>query len=292
MSDATASAAPIAAEPVTADIAGSEAVSGAVSDQRRAKVKVNGKEKEVGWDELVTNYQMREASDEKFRQAKQMAEEAGMTKREMQAFLKDPWEFAKKNGLDPHELAEQLLLQKLEYEQMSPDAKARIAAEQRARALEEDLENRTKSEREAAKNAAVSQAVKEIDDEIGEALKASGRKPTPRLIARLAESMLSHLERQDGQRPRAQDVLKNVDQEYIGDISEYLQNMPAERLIEVLPQSVRDALRKADVQRVMSQDPTKGTRRTVSDAPRKADNLKRMSTDDYFKQKLERKFGA
>lgn len=289
MSDAAASAAPIAAEPVQA-LAASPAAGEAMPDTRTARVKINGKEKEVAWDELVTNYQLREASDEKFRQAKQLAEEAGMTKKEMQAFLKDPWEFAKKNGLDPYDLAETLLLQKLEYEQMSPDAKARMAAEKRAKELEEDLENRTKSERENAKNAAVAQAVKEIDEEIGEALKASGRKPTPRLIARLAESMLSHLERQDGQRPRAQDVLKNIDHEYMGDISEYLENMPVERLLEVLPQSVRDAIRKADVQRVRSQDPTKGSRRTLDDAPRQA-KIKRMTSDNYFKN-LDKKFGG
>lgn len=286
MADATASAAPATAD-APAPVADGSAPT---FTGTKHKIKVNGQEREVAYEDLLAGYQMREASDAKFREAKKLADEAGLTKKEMAEFTKDPWAFAKKHGVDPYELAESLLLSKMEYENLSDDAKARFKAEREAQSLKAQLEERTKAEREAQQKALAEKAVEEIDAEIGEALKSLGRKPTPRLIARIAESMLAHLDISDGQRPKAGDVLRKVDGEYLSDLQEYLEHLPPERLSEVLPQGVRDALRKAEVAKVMSQDPTKGSRRTVTTQERRQ-KPQRMGTDQFF-QKLDKRFGA
>ena len=286
MTDAAASAAPDAAGAQSEATAVSEAPSFSGSKHR---IKVNGQEREVSYEDLLAGYQLREASDAKFREAKKLAEEAGLTKKELAEFTKDPWSFARKNGLNPFELAENLLLSKMEYESLSDDAKARLKAEREMAKYKGELEERTAKERAAAEAAQAEHAVAEIDSEIGEALKALGRKPTPRLIARIAETMLAHLDSRDGERPKASDILRKVDSEYLTDLQEYFEHLPAERLSEALPQKVRDAIRRADVDRVKSQDPVGSRRQAQQDRPRQ--KAQRMGTDDFFK-KLDKRFGA
>lgn len=289
MTDAAASAAPVAADAskIEAPATAGEAPS---FKGTKHKVKVNGLESDVDYDELVSSYQLRKASDERFQQAKKMSDQADLTKRELAEFTKDPFKFAAKHNVDPYQLAETLLLQKLEYEQMPESDRKLLAAEQRSKQLEAELETRTKSEREAAQTQAQAKAAQEIDEEISAALNELGRKPTPRFIARMAESMLAHLESQDGERPDAKSVLRKVNSEYATDVAEYLENLPEDQLLTALPQKIRDALRKAEVKHVMSQDPVK-SRHEKRDAPQKQVNVKRMPTDHYF-QKLDKKFGA
>jgi len=58
------------------------------------RVKIGGEEREVDYDELVTDYQTRQAADVKFRDAARLMKEAGATKAQIEAFTQTP-EFAK-----------------------------------------------------------------------------------------------------------------------------------------------------------------------------------------------------
>lgn len=84
------------------------------------KVKINGVEQEVKVEELLKTYQKSQGADQKFYEASQMKKQA----EEVINILKNrPFEVLEKLGLDIDELAEQRLLQKLQYEQMTDEEK-------------------------------------------------------------------------------------------------------------------------------------------------------------------------
>ncbi len=239
---------------------------------------------------MITRAQKAEAADEKFREASVLRREADERQKEIAAFEKDPWGYLKGKGRDPYELAESLLLEKIKYEQMSDEQREALAAKMEAeelRAWKDEHEGKEKAKQDAELS---EQAVLSIDRDIGETLKSLGRKPTPRLVARIAETMLAHMTKSEGE-VSAKNVIGSVQKEYQADIHEYLSNMTPDQLREVLPKGLLDGLRKADVEKALSQDPTRSRRRVVStDGTVKEAPRKRLSWDEAFKEK-EKQFG-
>ena len=277
------------------------------------RVKIGGEEREVDYDELVTDYQTRQAADAKFRDAARLMKEAGATKAEIEAFKKNPIAALKDAGADAAQIrafAEQYLLEHIEYESLDPAERRAREAEEKAKRLEADLEKTKRAEKEQRRQQEEAKAVQEIDDEIGQALKAMGRKPTPRLIARVAESLIADYEakleplhRQYGDeipddvlgrlsRMPADAAVKRVQQEYMQDIAEFLGSLSIEDAKKYLPKQMLDGLRQAEVNAVLSQDPT-GSRkpRNTDAAPRKSEKVKRMSSDSFFKN-MDKKWGT
>lgn len=273
------------------------------------RVKIDQEEREVDYDELISDYQTKQASNRRFQQAAEMMKELGATKAEIDAFKKDPVEALRRAGVNPRDWAEKLLLEEIEYEQMSPAEKRAIAAEQKAKELEEKLSAREKAEKQQAARQAEAKAVQEIDQEIGAALKELGRRPTPRLVARIAESLIADFEASleplrarfgdnvpdeafgSVKRMSAGDAVKRVQQEYAKDIAEYLGSLGIEEARKILPKELLDGLRQHEVDAVLSQDPMRSRKTAPTESPRvKREKAKRMSSDDFFKLK-EKKWG-
>lgn len=271
------------------------------------RVKIDGTEAEVDYDELVRDYQLRKVSDKRLKETAELAKRVKAEFEQIEAFRKDPWSALKSAGQDPYALAEQLLLQKMEWEGLSEAEQRAQIAELRAKSLEERIGAEEKRAQEARAAQAEAQALREIDDEIGEALKSSGKKPTPRMIARITETLIAHHERQlealrqefgeeipdDAysrvQRLPAAEAVKRVHREYLGDVAEFLSGMSPEELRQALPKSILDALRQSEVDAVLAQDPV-GSRKPRAEATPRQDRRQgqRMSTDDYF-AKLEQR---
>lgn len=322
MSDAPASAGGTSPSAV-GETGGAEAqqqAAGQTSEQKAAqqaarlrfKAKIDGQEEDVELDEdtVKRDYQKWRAADKKFQDAARMMKEMGATKAEIEAFKKDPWAAVKAAGQDPYKLAEALLLEKIEYDDLSP-------AERRAMELERELnerkardEEREKSAKEREREERDSQAAQEIDEEIGAALKAMGRRPTPRLIARVAETLIAEHERQIApliakfgdvekipehaylalKRLPASEAVSRVHKEYLSDITEFLGEMPIDEVAKLLPKKLLDGLREREVKAVLSQDPA-GSRKIVRSEPQPARGApKRMTSEEFFKQK-EKKWG-
>lgn len=272
--------------------------------KHKHKVKVDGQDSEIEYDELVRDYQTRKAADKRFREA---ADAQKRAKDLQERLVKDPWSALKEAGKDPYSLAEQLLIQKLEFEGLSPAEKRAMQAEWKAQELEERLKREEESKTSSRKAQAEAKALQEIDQEIGDALKAMNRKPTPLFIKRVAEHLLAQHEAEEAalaeeygdripdeawgrvKRLSASEAVSRTRKDIRLDITEELSNMSIEELKEVLPKPVLDALRKADVAQVLAQDPM-GSRKPRAEVqkPKVAD--KRMSTETFFKQ-LETRMG-
>lgn len=267
------------------------------AEKRRIKfrAKVDGVEEEVDLDEdtIQRDYQKWRASQKKFEEAAQIRKE---TQEYFQELKKDKWKVFKDMGLDPVAAAEELLIERIKLDQMSP-------AERRAYDLEQE-NNRYKAELEQERSAkkqfeadiakqkqeAVElQISADLGQEIVDAIKATGAKPSPRLVTRMAEHMLAHYTT-NGTPLKAVDALKHARRTLVDDASSYLADLPLDEVKKILPKSFLDGLRKSDVEAVLAQDPVA---KLTSGEPkqqqvRKA--LKRGNTDQIFDNLFEKRF--
>lgn len=250
----------------------------------RHRVKVYGEEREVPYEDLITGYQKGLAADEKFRKAADYM-------KQIEAFKSDPRKALEEAGLDPYGIAESWLSEKLKMEQMTEQERDLYQKARGYDELQKKLKEKEDIEQKYKMKEAREAAAKEIDTEISEALSTLGRKPTPRLVARIAETMLANLSAK-GQRIKAKDALSRVQQDYSAEIGEYLSGLSEDEALKLLPKSLTDAIRKAQVQKVKSQDPMgTGFKTTKKSEPSKTTEKQKIGTDEWLK-KIETKLGA
>jgi len=284
MADAIAQGAPSATPE-------SVQTSGNVPIPEKIKVKVDGTEEEIDLDTVKRDYQKYRSADKRFQEAASLrkAHEAEAKAIE-KAKTGDFSELVKVAGDDKARAwAENYLLEFLEYQQLSPEQKENRTLKQQL-ADKEAAEKSFKEQQEQTQLAQLQQqAAEEIDNELSEVIKAAGVRPTPRMIARIAETMLASLVDETKPRMAAGDALKKTVSEMELELDDYLANMPVEKLIAKLPKKLRDELRRSEVDQVMSQAPQKARMKAAEDTgPIKS--RKSMSTDDFFKN-LERRLG-
>lgn len=279
---------------------GSEAQGETVSEAPkpdRYKLKVNGKEVEKTIDELIRDAQKGVAADEKFQQAASLAKKYSAYEQMERAIESGKIEpLIEKLGHDKfREFAENYLIDYLEYQQLPPEKKEALQYRRELEAAQKQLREIEDSKKEAEIAQHRERALAEIDDEIASVLKEAGKKPTPYLVARIAEQMLASLQSREDADPRsvAKSAYSRAVKSLENDVSEYLGNLTVEDARKVLPKELLDALRRSEVELVRSQDPMRSrqTNQKTERAPRKGEKV-RMSTDEFFKQKIEKNLGA
>lgn len=260
------------------------------------RLKVNGKEVEKTIDEILGEAQKGIAADERFQEAASLAKKYKQYEQLDRAMQQGNLSFViDKLGHDKfRQFAENYLIDYLEYEQLPPEKKEALQYKRRAEELQAKLQEQEASKKEAEVAQARSQALAEIDQEISEVLKNFNRKPTPYLVARIAEQMLASLQSRDVD-PKSvtksayERAVKSLD----NDVGEYLANMSVDDARRVLPKHLLDALRKADVEAVRAQDPMRSRQQSkTQEKASKPGQKVRMSTDEFFKQKIEKALGA
>ena len=266
------------------------------------RVKINGKESEIDYNELVSDYQTRKAADERFKSAKQIEREAKArednAREAFEAMQRGDLSLVKK--LVPKnrllKFAEEYLGEYVEYESMDPKERE-LLEERRAR---KDLENRLKerdetdSQREARLLEA--QAHQDLEKEMMEAVESLSHdyKVTPRLVIRIAEQMQAALlasQKDPEARPMpAKVAAERASQGMKLDVQEYLARAKPEVIIAMLPPKLRDAIRQADVNSVISQMPS-GIRKQTEDTDQSLSSSrakKKVSVDEFFSNREKR----
>lgn len=263
-----------------------------VPKPERYKLKVNGKEVEKTIDELIRDAQKGVAADEKFQQAASLAKKYSAYEQMEKAIQSGQiGPLVEKLGHDKfREFAENYLIDYLEYQQLPREKKEALQYRRELEAAQRQLQEIEQGKRDAEIQQHRAQALQEIDTEIAEVLKNAGKKPTPYLVARIAEQMLASLQSRDDVDPRtvAKSAYSRAVKSLENDVSEYLGNLTVDDARKVLPKQLLDALRKSEVELVRSQDPMRSRRETTQEkTPRKGDKV-RMSTDEFFKQRIEK----
>lgn len=259
--------------------------------EKKYKLKVNGRDMEFPEAEMIKRAQRAEAADERFRLASEKEKKTG----DLESFAKaleggDTNALEKRLGPDKfRKMAEQYLLKYIEHQQLSPEQRRVLELESQIKAREEqDAEAKTAKDKELQEIYG-QKAAEDIDRELEETLKALGKKPTPRLVARIAEYMLSTLETK-GERMPAKRALERTMADMKSDYAEYFADLSVEEVKAMLPKKTLDDLRRSDIEAVTSQAPSNARRKSTSEPVSKLAS-RRMSSDEAFKQ-LERKFGG
>lgn len=254
------------------------------------KVKLDEAEEEVDLEELKRGYQKAKVSDKRFQEAAALRKQvddlvAGLSKGD-KTVLKQLWDVIPDETR--RQVSEETLLDWIKVQQMPEGDRKAMAYEKELNKLKADHEKLTKDQEEKGKAEAVAQATHAIDQEISKTLEANQVKATPRIIARMAEYMLAHLNTK-GTRLDAKTALDKTLNDLNEDVRQYHFSLPAEKFLEQLPKEYREALRKAELAKVMAQDPLK-SRQAPKGEP-STSKKKSVSTDDYFK-KLETRLGG
>lgn len=286
----------------------SETESGATTDKENPKnettnysgtkhrVKVGDEDLEIDYDELTTGYQKAQASDKKFREASEIRKKVDELLENVKSG--DHKNLIKILGKDQaRKMAEALLLEEIEYEELPKHEKTIRKLESEKREAEEKLQAH-ETEKETIKRQQLEhQAAQEIETEIVGAIKESSAKVTPRLVARVAELMESHII-STGQRLPAKQALEYCREEIPKDFFSYVDGLTNEQVLALkkeLPKKFLDVLRKDDVKSVLSQASFSKGRSEEKDLSspekRKPAKSRRMTTDSWFEQ-MEKRLGG
>lgn len=260
----------------------------------KRKIKVNGEEREITADQAIRDYQKYLAADEKFRSAAEMNKKAKSIL-EKYGGIEEAFNSGKFDVLlnripkdKLQEMAEDIVWEKMQYEQLSPEEKrikeleAKVSEREKA---DKEAKEEAEKERQATLNA---QAVRYIDEQISNTFKDLGVKPTPRLVARMAQHMLAALDT-EGSLLDGKSAYTRSRYDLRQDVPEYLSSLDTKELLDVLPKEVVNAIRKHSVDEVVSQArPARQNKDDNFKTTNRKSKLK-MSTDDFFK-KMDEQF--
>lgn len=216
----------------------------AQAQARMFKVKIDGQEKEVPEDELLRDYQTREAANKRFQEAAEMKKQAeGFFKR-----LKDnPLEVLKDPaiGHDVRKLAEEYLVAQLQEEMMDPKDRELRDLKKFKEAKEAEEQERQRAEEEA-KNAEIqAKYAEEYSAGIIEALETGSLPKTPFTVRKMAYYMAEGLKRGHNLTPK--DVVPLVREDYIEDQKHFFSALDGQSMLDFLGKENADKLRKHEL---------------------------------------------
>lgn len=247
------------------------------------RIKVDGQEAEVDYDDLVGGYQKAQSSARRFQEANRLANQSQEVLKKLEqgdiGFLVE-----KLGAQKAKDLFEQYLINDMEHEAL-PEAEKRarrLEGENKKLLSEKQQFEQWKAEQE--KGSYLEKAHKEIDDSIAEALTKLGRKPTPRVVLRIVDDMIARMG-DDSEGWDADTAAKAAIGSIHRDITDYLSDMPAAELVKILPESVLKTIRQHEVAQVMDK---KSTIRVKAEKQGQAP-VKKKTIADAFKD-IETRF--
>jgi hypothetical protein len=265
-----------------------EDAAAAAKKLEKYKVKVDQEELEVDLDELRRGYTHGKAANKRFQEAaakeKQVAE---LIRRAQQGDL--GW----LKGIVPDEqirkFAEQELLAHLEFESLSDTEKDLRKERSERERLARQLEEHESAKKQQEQQALMSRAFSEIDADITATLKEYGKKPTPRLVRRIAEEMLANLQQEDAKPLPAKDALTRAKRGIEADLQEWLSEASEDELIKALPKTKLDAIRR---HLIGGLQPASVKPRVVVDGESRSSGKKVRASSDAFFKNMEKRLGV
>lgn len=248
------------------------------SEPEKFRVVIDGKERLVTKDDLIKDYQIREASFERMKKAESLKEEVKPYLGVVRALKKGDLSVLRQLGLKKEDIlnfSEKELKEYIEEQQLSPEAREAKEAKAEAEKLRAE-----KREFEAQ------QAAQRVENEIIEAF-ADAKIPLKgnhRLIRRVAEDMYGDnvAGYQTNAKKSLKKALQTIEQEFHEHIVRSLQGN-AEKFLDSLPAELVDGVRKKGLKQVRSQSPLS----KVSDTSAQKQKKKSLVSDDFRKYMRE-----
>ena len=212
---------------------------------KKLKIKVNGKEDEV---ELDLN------DEEKLREMAQWAKAGRMSlqdkaeiEKSWEAYQRelkdDPWTKLQELGLDPDELAEMRIQQRIEEMAKSPEQKAQEAMEKELEALRNQIKEKEDKEKQIEMERMQKEAEVEIEADIKEALGSTTLPSSQYVIKRVADAMLFAMDN-GYEEITASQVIPIVEKEIRKEIQDTIDSLPTEVMEEFIGKKSLERLRQ------------------------------------------------
>lgn len=262
------------------------------------KVKVEGQDMELDYDDLIKGYQMSEASQKRFREASELDKQIKQQQAQLFQFFdgmkKDPYEglkqLAEGIGLNFDEIAENRVAKKIEWDMM-PEEKRRLLEMQKKLSEYENKDKSYQQEQESRRRLELeNQATEEIDKVISDMMSQAGFKVNPRVLAAMATELYNDIA---NDRPLNADTVKHAlvrgRKALTDDYGELLKALPIQQVIEVLPKETQKELRAYWTKQVTEGKPFSLPKPTGDKSHGASQRqAKRMGIDDYFKERFEK----
>lgn len=270
---------------------------------RKHRAKVAGQVHEVDYDELVRGYGHMKHANERLQQAAEQSKSATAIVNAVEEMKRgNHGPLIKLVGKDAAiRIGEQVLSEHIEYEELSPAEKRAIEAERRAAAAEAKIKKAEEAERAEAQNKAKAAALEEIDTSFSQALAKIGRKPTPRLLLRMAEDQYAYLSSQpedsNVEPIKADRVVERALKELEKDVVDFTEGLSAPDMLRLFPKAC-DALRKHFASAARDHDPLRSSRQqrtdsaaSSSDGKTKQNRGSRVGSKDWWNER-EKRYGG
>ncbi len=263
------------------------------------RVKIDGKEEEVSFDDLVRGFQKGRGAESKMAEAARLRKEwevsrdktlsdvRGQVLKEAREFYAaNPRQAIKDLGL-PDDYFSKAALEDFEESLLTDDERELRQHRSEAQKRKDAQEKATKKAEEQKLQHEMHAAITEIDTEIGEVLTASNLQPTPLKIKRIAEHILASL-KDDGTRINATEAYSRYRKDVRADMTELVEELPVEELAALFP-SLLAKVRKHSIDKVKPKLPSFATGTPPAQtqtAPR------RGQTRMTLAEKLEKQYGV
>ena len=256
---------------------------------RQIKLKVDGKEEEmelpfeVNEDQaewLKRHIQPTRAAQKRFQE---VSTEKKRLEQALSNFKNDPASAMKALGVDAEQFAEQLMIKKLEEQEMTPE-------QREARKLQNELaqykaqEKQRKEQAEAAATKAEYQTkLAEFTTQITTHLDKGGLPKSDTTQKRMAEYMMMNLQNNMGL--PMESIVDLVREDYIADFRDVLSNASGEQIQKLLGKDTADKLRKSDLAQ-LKKAPKAKVEEVHNETPKKK-KVEALSSYD-FRAELEK----
>jgi len=239
---------------------------------KKFKVTIDGESMEVDETELVRNYQLRKASDRKFKEAADLRKQSDalidLLKNDPIKALEHP-----SIGLRFREVAEKYLAEQLEEELMSPEEKERVKEKKAYQAALAENERFKKEKEEAVLQELTQKHSIDLQNKIVKALDGSGIPKTNRTVGRMAHYLKQALEH--GYELEPKDLTELVKKDYQADIKELLGSSNEETLLELLGNEIAEKIRRHDVSKFKKEAAQIKTQQNQDVVPEKKEKPKK-----------------
>lgn len=258
MSESEVSTAPVVGDTAEGNVpeaASPESSKKSIAPDEIYTLKVNGKEVKVPKSKLEMYAQLGLASDEKFKEAKRIREDADKilsTAKTEKSAIKSLMA-AGYSKQEARQIIEEELLKEYEYEDLSPEEKKRKEMEEELKKYK-SKEEQEKAEREqAARSKEEAEYFKKLDDELADAIKSSNLPKHP-VFGKFALQYMASSASQDLD-ISAKDAMKLVEQDFLGVVQEVLSGLDAKTLKSWLGDKTLRSLREDAVSELKSKEP-------------------------------------
>jgi hypothetical protein len=258
---------------------------------RKIKLKLDGEDAEMTVDEILRNTALNKVLTKRGQEASQAKKEAQQQLDALAHFLTHArenktsiWELAEKLGHNPDELAEERVWNKIQYEKMSPAEKRAHELEKENAILkhkEQEREKQALSEKEILES---QQAEQDVQTDVEEVLKLLGKKPTARLVARIAEVLHSSISSL-GKKPSHRQVADKIRASLHQDLSEYLSAQDIAALVEAgeIPKEFLNQLSQYQVRKASKKLPGSSPSHKAASTDTAKKKSEKIGVDTFFK---------